>query len=127
MSKRILDASAVLAYLHQEHGHETIRELLNETAISAVNLSEAAAKLREQGASEEQAREILSALGLSVVPFDEGMAYRAASLRLLTRRSGLSLGDRACLATAEALNLPAVTSDRSWSALKLPVKIQTVR
>jgi PIN domain nuclease of toxin-antitoxin system len=36
---------------------------------------------------------------------------------------GLSFGDRACLALAMKLKLPAVTADQAWSKLDLPVEI----
>lgn len=58
------------------------------------------------------------------VPFDGPMAARAGALRPLTRAQELSLGDRACLATALEL---AVTADRTWGALELAVPIELVR
>jgi len=38
----------------------------------------------------------------------------AAALRPLTRRHGLSLGDRACLALGWRPRLPVLTADRAW-------------
>ncbi len=127
VSRCVLDASAVLAYLHREAGHERIEPLMEEGVISAVNLSEVASKLAERGAREDSIRDILGELGLSAVPFDETLAYRAASLRRSTQALGLSLGDRACLATAALLGVRAVTADRAWEKLKLPVKVVVVR
>ena len=40
---------------------------------------------------------------------------------------GLSLGDRACLALALKLNLPALTTDRIWENLNLSVQVQVIR
>jgi PIN domain nuclease of toxin-antitoxin system len=100
---------------------------MEEGVISAVNLSEVASKLAERGAREDSIRDILGELGLSAVPFDETLAYRAASLRRSTQALGLSLGDRACLATAALLGVRAVTADRAWEKLKLPVKVVVVR
>ncbi len=46
----LLDASALLAYLHREPGFETVREALHEgAAIGAVNLAEVLGKVREKG------------------------------------------------------------------------------
>lgn len=50
MSEVVLDASALLALLNREPGHEEIaRRNTSRAAISAVNLSEVAAKLAESG------------------------------------------------------------------------------
>jgi PIN domain nuclease of toxin-antitoxin system len=69
----------------------------------------------------------LAVLGLTVVPFTALLAFRAAELRNPTRKIGLSLGDRACLATALELGLPVVTADRVWSKLKLGIDIHVIR
>jgi PIN domain nuclease of toxin-antitoxin system len=127
VAKYVLDASAVLALVHGEPGHQEVVRLLGDAAISSVNLSEVAAKLIEKGLAIESIRPDLLALGLEVVPFDEALAFRTAELRPATRRSGLSLGDRVCLATAEMISAVAVTADRSWSTLKVPVKVQVLR
>lgn len=49
MIKNILDASAVLAVLNGEPGEKKVIPILAESAISAVNLTEVAAKLRDMG------------------------------------------------------------------------------
>jgi ribonuclease VapC len=48
-------------------------------------------------------------------------------LLLPTMPSGLSLGDRACLALARLRDLPAVTADRAWAKLDLGIPIEVVR
>lgn len=123
----VLDASALLALLQGERGAESLADGLAESAISAVNLSEVAAKLAEAGLPELELREALGPLGLEVVPFDEELAYRAGLLRPATRGQGLSLGDRACLALARARGLPAVTTDRAWKKLALGVEVRVLR
>ena len=123
----MLDASALLVLLNREPGHEKVAGLLEESAISAVNLAEVASKLADAGLPAANIRRDLQALGLEVVPFDETAAYEAAALRPATRKAGLSLGDRACLGASASLNAIAVTADRSWSKLPLPVKVQILR
>ncbi|GAB4280322.1 MAG: PIN domain-containing protein [Deferrisomatales bacterium] len=123
----VFDASAVLAVLQEEPGSERVEGRLPRAAICAVNLSEAAGKMLEIGIPASEAREVLDALGLAVVPFDEQLAWGAAGLRRSTRRLGLSLGDRACLATALALGLPVVTADRAWAELGLPIQVDLIR
>lgn len=127
MIKNILDASSVLAVLNGEPGEKKVIPILAESAISAVNLTEVAAKLLEAGMDEAGARLAVSVLGIGeIVDFTEDLAWEAARMRPLTKQFGLSLGDRACLALAIKLKLPAVTADREWSKLKL-CKVVVIR
>ena len=120
MIKNILDASAVLAVLNSERGEKKVIPILAESAISSVNLTEVAAKLLEAGMDEASARLAVSVLGIAeVVDFTEDLAWKAAQLRPLTKQYGLSFGDRACLALAIKLKVPAITADKEWSKLKL--------
>jgi PIN domain nuclease of toxin-antitoxin system len=119
MIKYVLDASAVLAVLNGERGEKKVIPLLNESAVSSVNLTEVGAKLLEAGMDERSAQIAVSVLGIGeIVDFDEAQGWEAAKLRPLTKQYGLSLGDRACLALAIRLNIPAVTADKEWSKLK---------
>ena len=127
MSKYVLDASAVLAVLNQEPGNKRVSEILGESVISAVNLSEAIAKLIEKNVPEPEIKLVLSYLNLEVIPFDEPLALCCASLRPLTRHLGLSLGDRACLGLAQQLNYTAVTTDKAWGQLNIGISIEVVR
>jgi PIN domain nuclease of toxin-antitoxin system len=127
VNEYVLDASAVLTLLHREPGHARVAALLGKSAISAVNLCEVASKLADRGLPIHAVQADLLALGFEVISFDASLAFRAAELRSLTRHLGLSLGDRACLATAEARQAVAITADRSWSQLKVGAKVQVVR
>lgn len=127
MIKNVLDASAVLAILNSERGEKKVIPLLAESVINAVNLSEVAAKLLEAGMDEASAQIAVSVLGIGeVADFTEGLAWDAARLRPLTKQYGLSLGDRACLALAIKLKVPAVTADKEWSKLKI-CKVVVIR
>ncbi len=106
MSEVVLDASALLALLNTEPGHEEVARVVSRAAMSAVNLSEVAAKLAENGMPEEAIREALEGLALEVHDFGRELAYWTALLRPLTRSVGLSLGDRACLSLGLLLDLP---------------------
>ncbi len=127
MIKNVLDASAVLAVLNGEPGEKKVIPLLAESAVSSVNLTEVAAKLLEAGMDEASAQIAVSVLGIGeILDFTEDSAWEAARLRPLTKQYGLSLGDRACLALARKLNVPAVTADKEWSKLKL-FKVTLIR
>ncbi|MGK7345367.1 MAG: type II toxin-antitoxin system VapC family toxin [Candidatus Nitrospinota bacterium M3_3B_026] len=127
MSECVLDASALLALLNGEAGSDRVEEVIPEAYVSSVNVSEVVAKLMDNGAPEDAVREALLTLGVDIVDFNEEMAFEAGKLRPVTRKHGLSLGDRACLATAKVLNLPAVTTDRTWLKLKTKIKMRCVR
>lgn len=127
--KAALDASALLALLLDEPGAARVEAVLAEgAAISAVNLAEVFSKQAERGHAPEAVRERLVREGLlgqvlEVFPFTEEDALEAARLRPL----GLSLGDRACLALARRLGLPALTADASWEGLAVGVRVEVVR
>lgn len=124
----VVDASALLALLNQEPGAERVARALSAgSSISAVNFSEVVARLSEAGMPQPAVREALDALELNVVAFDRALGYRAGFLRPATKRAGLSLGDRACLALAAHHNLPALTADRAWRQLATDTKVEVIR
>jgi PIN domain nuclease of toxin-antitoxin system len=72
---------------------------------------------------------VLDPLPVERIAFDEDLAYGAASLLPSTRAAGLSLGDRACLALARRLAVPAMTADRNWGGIarSIGVRIELIR
>ncbi len=127
MSRVVIDASALLAMLFAETGHEIVSDALTHGIMSSVNLAEVASRLFFLGADEQTTQNKLADLPIEIVPFTQDHAYRAGLLRTATKARGLSLGDRACLATAEDLKLPVLTADQSWSQLKLTIPVQVIR
>jgi len=127
VSEAVLDASALLALVNQEPGHGEVARTIPDAAISAVNLSEVAAKLAESGMPEEFIREALEGLAIDVHDFGRELAFQTAMLRPPTKHKGLSLADRACLALGQQLNLPVITADRVWKELDLEVEVKLVR
>ena len=61
------------------------------------------------------------------MPFSEQQAKIVGALVAQTRRFGLSLGDRACLALGILLKAPIYTADKTWKNLKLSVRIHVIR
>jgi PIN domain nuclease of toxin-antitoxin system len=103
-----------------------VATILGASATSAVNWSEVIQKAGERGIDTSQLALRFSELGVEIVPFDQTQAEEAARLWLGGLRS-LSLGDRACLATAERAGATAVTADRAWADLDLPIRITVIR
>ena len=66
-------------------------------------------------------------LRLPVITFDASDAKVVASLWPSTRASGLSLGDRACLALGLRLGVPVLTAERAWANLKIGVDVGIIR
>lgn len=122
MTVRVFDASAILALLGNEAGADKVARLLDDSGdaalVSAANMAEVLSKLIDRGVTEADAVLIWRELRLRGVPLYEEQAIAAAALRKGTRRLGLSLGDRCCLALAQLRpNAQVVTADRTWKAL----------
>lgn len=128
MSEIVLDASAVLALIHQEPGHEKLTPALLARAVaSAVNLAEVQSKLVSRGWASEEAWEDATSPLQEVVPFNQEHARIAGDLILQTRHLGLSLGDRSCLALGMVLKAPIYTADTKWKKLGLGIRVQVIR
>ncbi len=130
MSRIVLDASALLAILHDEPGAETFTRqssLLEDSVMSTVNVAEAYGKLVGVGINSEDAWDAVSSPIPEIVDFDREQAKVAGGLFQQTRQLGLSLGDRACLALGIVLKAPIYTADRAWKSLKLKVSIHVIR
>ena len=124
MSDAVLDSSAVLAVILEEPGAEHVEPWLPRAKVSAVNVGEVTAKLRDLGMPEATVETVLGGLQIDVRSHDWDAALASGYLRPATRSAGLSLGDRACLALAAALGVPAVTADRGWVGVAEAIGVQ---
>lgn len=123
----VLDASALLAYLHREPGWDRVRSDLAGACIGAVNWCEVAHKASRKGLDVLRVRSLMQGMEVSIIPFSQEQAELAAGLWSITASHGLSLADRACLALAMERQLPILTADRAWSGLGLDLDIQLIR
>jgi len=123
----VLDTSALLAYLHQEPGWDVVHEVIGENYIGTVNWCEVAQKTGQKGLEAGRARSLLEEVGITIVPFSQEHAELAAALWKPTKRHGLSLADRACLALAIESEATVLTADKAWGKLDLDIKFQLVR
>ena len=129
----LLDASAILALLRREPGAQKVQEALRQRpcAVSSVTLTELEGKLIGRG--EYTAAQIRSAVE-AIAPLMDELAFGAECRSYATfyyaRKSpyDLSLGDAACLGTAEAHHLNVLTAEQSWSKLPdLPFGVELIR
>jgi ribonuclease VapC len=121
------DASSLLAVAFREPGGEMARALLRGSLISSVNWSEVVQKVHSKGSSTQQLAALFTGLGVTIVPFAVTTAELAADLYPRTKHLGLSLGDRACLALGLETGREILTTDKSWTALTLDVRVRALR
>ena len=128
-----LDASALLAWVLRERGHETVDKLLAVAVIPASAMVETLYRAREKGHTQSSGalHADLLALGLTVEPVTDDDTVRAAELILDSKaepgRGSLSLGDGLCIAVAERLVLPVTGGDRYWEQVPSTVKFLPFR
>ncbi|HVI05157.1 MAG TPA: type II toxin-antitoxin system VapC family toxin [Sphingomicrobium sp.] len=128
MAEIVLDASAILAFLQREKGADIVEGLLPDAAVSANNLAEVIAKLVDHGVPIDDIEQIIAAFDFSIVDVSKDDAVANGLLRAATRKAGLSLGDRSCIALAQRLALPVLTTDRAWGQLPgITVEVRLLR
>lgn len=123
----VVDASVVLALLQGEPLGRFDETRIAGSTISAVNFAEVVTKLISTGMPNGAANDAAMQLDLQIVAFDQQAALLSAQLWPVTRRAGLSLGDRACIALGLSLDALIVTADRAWNKLHLGSRLVVIR
>tara|TARA_B100001765_G_C19403871_1_gene293538 strand:+ start:399 stop:689 length:291 start_codon:yes stop_codon:yes gene_type:complete len=96
--------------------------------MSSVNVSEVAAMIFTSDMSPQTCQDIIYPFLSAIIPFDEKQSFLTAALRRQTKAYGLSLGDRACIALGQQLNLPIYTADKIWKNIQLEnIDIRLIR
>jgi PIN domain nuclease of toxin-antitoxin system len=124
----LLDASALVAVLFQEIGHDVVETILDSgrAATTSIALAEAlnVARRKEHELDASTLRTVFAMKGLRVEPVIEADAIATAVILPIadqqrTTRASISLADATCLAVARRLDAPVVTGDRQWTDLSL--------
>ncbi len=129
----LLDASALMAFLLKEEGGLQVLEVVSSRQcwISSITLTEVQGKLIGRGdfTAGQVEGQIGPLLGfVREVPFNGDCREKAVYYYARKSPYGLSLGDAACLGTAEALKLDVLTAERSWAEIPdLPFRVQLIR
>jgi PIN domain nuclease of toxin-antitoxin system len=102
-------------------------DVIHEGRMSTVNLAEVYAKSVDRGIDPVAVSGRLEAVGVLVEPFRADDAFAAASMVPHTRRLGLSLADRACLALGLRLGLPVLATDSALAEADVGVEVVLIR
>lgn len=129
MAEFILDTSALIAYMDEEAGADIVFNLLADSSLSLINYAETLEVMQRKGFPTVVVRTSIHDNVPDFIDFTSDIAELTAELAKDTRSSGLSLGDRACLATAIIHGLTVVTADKKWATISFPrkPKIKVIR
>jgi PIN domain nuclease of toxin-antitoxin system len=123
----VIDSSIVLAVLRNEEGNRLAAEFAMGADMSSVNLAEIVTKCVEFEIDPNDALQYVAGRNINVVEFNFADSVLAGRLWKAAPKGKLSLGDRACIATAARLGATAVTADRVWAELDLPCPVELIR
>lgn len=130
MTITVLDASALLAFLIGEPGADRIEESLDAgAAVSTLTVQEVVSKLVQRGMAVEDAAIAVKGVGFAMHDLSFPLAVAAGGMFPVTRKFGLSHGDRACLALGRSLDALVLTADRAWSEVadEIGVRVEQFR
>ncbi len=114
MSAVVIDASAILAAILGEAGGDLVFDRLDEAVASTVNVAEVYTYAAINNLPTNAIDAFFADTGIEIASFDQVQAVTAGLLASLTRKAGLSLGDRSCLALAKLRQAEVLTADRPW-------------
>lgn len=124
--KTVFDTSAFLAIINGEPGSEIAQQHISNACMCTINIAEVVTYLVRNGYTDDPNLQRIVNL-IKPVLLDEYIAIAAGKMVAVTKNFGLSLGDRACLATAQSLKLPVYTADKKWSEIAEQIGVQVIQ
>ncbi|MEO6080737.1 MAG: type II toxin-antitoxin system VapC family toxin [Steroidobacteraceae bacterium] len=122
----VIDASAILAAILGESGGDVVFERMDEALVSTVNVAEVYTYSAINALPVDAIDAFFADTGIEVALFDQQQAVLAGQLAGVTRKAGLSLGDRSCLALAKIRGSDVLTADRPWEQVARAVGVKIV-
>ena len=113
--------------MSNEPDSAAIIEECSGALISAVNVAEIYSKTSDVGITSEEIDWAIDQLQIRPIVCDLDQARVIGSLREPTRKFGLSLGHRACLALGLTRDLPVITSDSQLAKPRISVDVRLFR
>jgi ribonuclease VapC len=129
LSAVVFDSSVILAAILGEPGGDDVFDRIEEAMVSSVNVAEVYTYAAVNAFPAEAIDTFFADTGIEVAPFSHDQAVMAGRFAVVTRKAGLSLGDRACLALAARRGAEVLTADRPWAAVadELGVSVTLLR
>lgn len=130
---KIIDASALMAYLEKEEGYEKVKDLFIEAGESKINLYMTAVNfgeilyvlIREYGNKKAAGiEEIIQTFPFEIVPVDLEITRQAAIFKAIKK---MSYADCFAAALAKIKKCDLVTSDKEFIEVEDEVKIVWIR
>ena len=119
---KVLDSSALLAFLLNEPGAEKIAPELVGGMVSAVNAAETLLVLVRGGLPPQMAKLAIQKTRVAIIDFTfelAALATRIAADNPEFRARGIAFGDWACMATGIQNGVPVLTADSAWRGLNV--------
>ncbi len=129
MSALVLDSSVILAAILGEPGGDNVFEHIEDALVSAVNVAEVYTYAAVNGFPTDAIDAFFTDTGIEIVGHSFEQAIVTGRMAAITRKAGLSLGDRACLALAQQKQAAVLTADRPWMVFAdvLGLRIKLIR
>jgi PIN domain nuclease of toxin-antitoxin system len=105
--------------LRREAGDKLLEDVIGNSSISSVNLSEFVSVLTRTKIAQNEIDEIITDIVPEIIPFPGDIAILAGKLINYTKGYGLSLGDRACIANGVYYDMIIYTADKIWAELEI--------
>ena len=124
--KIVFDSSALIMLFAKEPGYESVRQNLKHAIISSVNIAEVYKYCIDvQNLTPEDCQNLVKLSGIKIIDFCEEQALITAKIIKETKRYGISLGDRSCIALAMLKACPVLTCDKIRQKLDLEHSLES--
>lgn len=127
----VLDASAIFAIIKGEPINFASEDILEHAVAITYNIAEVANKMvLKKQVTHKEIWILLESMISHPYNIDMQLSELATSFsELIDKSSGISLGDKYCLALGKLLDKPIYTADRAWKQFEstIGVKIDLIR